>query len=104
MPSNFVFNLYFQGYQFFLIIESYKGENKMWDLNAPSEKGWYWVTQPGQLTGKDYTHPVHVYKSNKKLDKPDTVFSDGDNFKITSGMFKKWYSKQIPIPAKEFKG
>ena len=76
----------------------------MWSSKAPTEEGWYWVTSAGQLTGKDYTHPVHVYKRNKKLDKPDIVFSDGENFSIDSDMFKQWHSEEIAMPAKQYEG
>jgi SUMO ligase MMS21 Smc5/6 complex component len=56
------------------------------------------VNARGQLTGKEYIHPVKVY-SSKRNDKVDTIFSDGENFSINCDMFVKWYSEPIMEPS-----
>jgi len=68
----------------------------MWTKNKPTKDGYYWVTSVGQLTGRDYTHPVKVSGT--------TVFSDGENFSIDSDMFLEWYTEPIPMPAKVVRG
>jgi len=70
----------------------------MWTKEVPKKEGYYWVQSVGALSGKNYTHPVHVYCS-KKDGKVDTVFSDGENFSIDSDMYVQWYSEEIAMPA-----
>lgn len=72
-----------------------------WLKQHPKVEGFYWVRAQGQLTVKDYVHPVRVY-SSKKNSIVDTIFSDGENFSIDSDMFVEWYPEQIAMPAKEF--
>jgi hypothetical protein len=71
----------------------------MWTKEKPTKEGYYWVCSKGQLSDKEYTHPVHVY-SSKKNGIIDIVFSDGENFNIKSDMFIQWFSEQILMPAK----
>jgi hypothetical protein len=72
----------------------------MWNKNPPIKEGYYWVCSKGQLSDKEYTHPVHVY-SSKKNGIIDTVFSDGENFSLKSDRFILWYSKEIAMPPKQ---
>ena len=74
-----------------------------WSKNIPKIEGYYWVKAKGQLTGKDYVHPVHLYKSNGQFKEPNTVFSDGENFSVNNDMFIEWYSEQIAMPALLYK-
>jgi hypothetical protein len=70
----------------------------MWTKNPPTKEGYYWVESRAILSDKSYVHPVHVY-SSKKNGAVDTVFSDGENFSIKSGMFIQWYPEEIAMPA-----
>lgn len=72
----------------------------MWTKNKPDKPGYYWVCVLGELSGKEYVHPVHVYSSKGKVSPVDMVFSDGDIFSIDSDKFVEWYSEQIAMPAK----
>ena len=70
----------------------------MWTKEIPKEEGYYWVKASGELSGKEYIHPVHLYKSNKEQSVPDTVFSDGDNFHIDHPLFIEWWPERIKEP------
>jgi len=72
----------------------------MWTKEIPKEEGYYWVKASGELSGKEYIHPVHLYKSNKEQSVPDTVFSDGDNFQFSYNhpLFIEWWPERIKEP------
>jgi hypothetical protein len=74
----------------------------MWTKEAPKKPGYYWATMRGELTGKEYTKPVHVYSTHRD-GIVDIAFSDGDGFSIDSDMFIEWFSEEIAMPAKEYK-
>ena len=70
-----------------------------WSKKPPIEEGYYWVKAKGALSGKEYIHPVRVYKSNRDLKVPNTIFSDGDNFHIKDcDMFSEWWDEPIKMP------
>lgn len=72
-----------------------------WTKEIPKIEGYYWVKAAGDLTGKDYIHPVRVYRSNRNIQFPNTVFSDGGNFSIKHSLFKEWWDQQIIIQTEE---
>ena len=69
----------------------------MWTRNPPKKEGYYWVKAAGQLTGKEYIHPVHVYEGVKGSGEW-RIFSDGENFGEKCGLFKEWWNEEIPMP------
>jgi hypothetical protein len=75
-----------------------------WGKKPPKKEGYYWVKANGIFSGKEYIHPVRVYKSNNNLEVPNTIFSDGENFSIKNcDMFSEWWDKPIEMPMdKEF--
>lgn len=72
-----------------------------WTKEKPKIEGYYWVKAAGVLTGQEYIHPVRVYRSNRHLEFPNRVFSDGDNFSISHDLFKEWWDQQIIIQTEE---
>jgi hypothetical protein len=72
-----------------------------WTKEKPKIGGYYWVKAAGDLTGKEYIHPVHVYRSNRHLEFPNMVFSDGENFNINHSLFKEWWDQQITTQTEE---
>lgn len=71
----------------------------MWTKEVPKEVGYYWVKAKGDLSDREYIHPVHLYKSNKDQAVPDRVFSDGENFSTSHSLFEWW-----PVRIKEPEG
>jgi hypothetical protein len=66
-----------------------------WTNKKPTTDGFYWVKQTGELTGKIFSHIVHVYN------KATTVYSDGENFSIDTDIFLKWSDEPIEEPKPE---
>ena len=68
-----------------------------WTKEKPKVEGFYWLKAAGELSGKEYIHPVHVYKLNKEQEYPETVFSDGTNFSINHDLFLEWWDQPITL-------
>jgi hypothetical protein len=68
----------------------------MWSKTKPNEDGYYWLRSPGQLSGKPYIRPVHLYSSNEHSPQ-STVFTDGENYSADSSDFE-WWSEKIKEP------
>lgn len=68
-----------------------------WTKEVPKIEGYYWVKAQGELTGNEYIHPVHVYRTNRGIKYPNTVFSDGGNFNIKHDLFKEWWDQPITM-------
>jgi len=66
----------------------------MWSMKKPTEDGYYWMRSPGQLSGRPYVRPVHLYSSNKESPQ-NTVFSDGENIEANREEYEWWTEKII---------
>lgn len=56
----------------------------------PTKSGFYFVKVEGQLSGKVYETVVNVYSTDPNVSTPNTVFWDGDNFRLGDSCFKSF--------------